>query len=728
MKNLKSFIIIGLFVLVCGGIIVTAQVSNVQVFNPLNLGGVMEYSLEDTRDIGYEFLDNGEVVHIWNNAPISDYYFNKDSGIQLTNHYEDYWTRNIFCIGYYNNDEWHKIACADELTNFQKSIETDNETYVNATLWKDIEYNDYDLRLGVQYHLGLNDDSLSITIYGKNIGIDIPFDIGFAWKVTDWEIPHAGTIGGDSIRINNTDYELNGTYNLLFKDMKKSYTNWTEDEEGNFLIDNGLILEPIPTLRGFDYSHYLNIDWNENLNYAVKMFGNRNQEDFYVALLINAGHFNPQQEKSTTFYWIDATTEITTWAGLQAMNSGLTGDYLLMNDLGSGDTGYDTYASSNANGGAGWLPIGVDYNGRFRGTFDGGNHTISDLYINRPTTDNIGLFGYVREDNPVIQNIGLLNLNYTGEDNVGGIIGMTLWTSLSNSYAKGEIYGVSMVGGLIGQAYECRASTGATGISYSYADVNISASSNSVDRGGLLGRLYRSELRHSYSKGIVNYPNEGSNGGGLVGGEESDSSGYPDDVNFWDKTTSGWTTSVRGVGKTTTEMQTLSTFDDAGWDIGTTTTETVLYPELAWEEDRGDYTWLIYTPPDTTPPTYSNNQANTTVAGANVNFSIIYDDNTALEPGGSYIFSTNNTGTWINESIVSFTSTPQSISVIKTLNSTVGLTIAYRWYANDSVGNNNNTPIYYLTTTEEPTPSTNVSSSFRLNNHFKLSSGHLIIM
>jgi len=88
--------------------------------------------------------------------------------------------------------------------------------------------------------------------------------------------------------------------------MKKSYTNWTEDEEGNFLIDNGLILEPIPTLRGFDYSHYLNIDWNENLNYAVKMFGNRNQEDFYVALLINAGHFNPGQEKSTTFQWIDA--------------------------------------------------------------------------------------------------------------------------------------------------------------------------------------------------------------------------------------------------------------------------------------------------------------------------------------------------------------------------------------------------------------------------------------
>ena len=259
---------------------------------------------EDERQIGYEFLDDNKVVHIWNTQ--DDYYFDKSSGIQLTNHYNDYWTRNIFCIGYYNNDEWNKIACADDLSGFERSIITDDETYVNATLWKDIEYGVYDLRLGVQYHLGLDDKNLSITIYGKNIGIDIPYDLGFAWKVTDWEIPHEG-IGGNSIRINNTDYELDRTYDLLFKNMTRVYTNWTIDEEGNG-VDNGLIIESIPTLRGFDYGEYLTIDWNPNLNYAVKMFGNGNQEDFYVALLINAGYFDSNQEKSTTFYWIDADT------------------------------------------------------------------------------------------------------------------------------------------------------------------------------------------------------------------------------------------------------------------------------------------------------------------------------------------------------------------------------------------------------------------------------------
>ena len=174
---------------------------------------------EDEREIGYEFLKDNSVVHIWNTQ--DDYFFEKDTGIQLTNHYEDYWTKNIFCIGYYNLGAWNKIYCADELSNFNKNIITDNETFVNATLWKDIEYGIYNMRLGVQYHLGLNDENLSITIYGKNIGIDIPFDLGFAWKVTDWDIPSNET--DDYIIINNTGYITKGTYDLTFKNMEESY-------------------------------------------------------------------------------------------------------------------------------------------------------------------------------------------------------------------------------------------------------------------------------------------------------------------------------------------------------------------------------------------------------------------------------------------------------------------------------------------------------------------------
>lgn len=116
--------------------------------------------------------------------------------------------------------------------------------------------------------------------------------------------------------------------------------------------------------------------------------------------------------------------------------------------------------------------------------------------------------------------------------------------------------------------------------------------------------------------------------------------------------------------------------------------------------------WIVvdYTPPvvDTTPPTWSSNSVNTTFAGNPALFFVQYNDNNALQPNGKYIFSTNNTGTWVNDSSVSWISTPQWANISKTLNSTPGLVIGYRWYANDSAGNVNNTPIFTLTTTAPP--------------------------
>ena len=171
----------------------------------------------DTREIGYEFLNSSgdivpyaaaTVVHTWNT--IDNYYFDIDSGIQFSNYFNDYWTRNIFCLGYYSGDSWNKIACADELTNFNKMIDSDNATYVNITMWRDIAYNGYDLRLGINYYLGLNDKKLATTIYGKNIGVDIPYDLGFSWKTTDILI--AGTA--------NDQIEINNSYQFAYRRLK----------------------------------------------------------------------------------------------------------------------------------------------------------------------------------------------------------------------------------------------------------------------------------------------------------------------------------------------------------------------------------------------------------------------------------------------------------------------------------------------------------------------------
>ncbi len=101
---------------------------------------------------------------------------------------------------------------------------------------------------------------------------------------------------------------------------------------------------------------------------------------------------------------------------------------------------------------------------------------------------------------------------------------------------------------------------------------------------------------------------------------------------------------------------------------------------------------------DTTLPTGSNAAHNNTIINEPTKFSILVNDETALESNGQYIFSTNNSGSWVNDSAVNFTSTPNWANVTKTLSSTGGISIGYMWYFTDNAGNANATVIQTLTT------------------------------
>ena len=68
----------------------------------------------------------------------------------------------------------------------------------------------------------------------------------------------------------------------------------------------------------------------------------------------------------------------------------------------------------------GWLPIENTTND-FSATFDGNGHTISNLMINREGASDIGLFGVVSGSK--IANIGLLDVDITGNNDVGGLVG-----------------------------------------------------------------------------------------------------------------------------------------------------------------------------------------------------------------------------------------------------------------------------------------------------------------
>ncbi|MCL2509452.1 MAG: hypothetical protein FWF07_00005, partial [Methanomassiliicoccaceae archaeon] len=98
----------------------------------------------------------------------------------------------------------------------------------------------------------------------------------------------------------------------------------------------------------------------------------------------------------------------------------------------------------------GWTPIGHDdtNSSRFEGNFNGNGHTISNLYINDTSNDNIGLFGLVW--NGTIENLGVLNADVTGDVVVGGAVGSAYYSTIENCYVTGKVTGEGSVGGVVG--------------------------------------------------------------------------------------------------------------------------------------------------------------------------------------------------------------------------------------------------------------------------------------
>ncbi len=138
--------------------------------------------------------------------------------------------------------------------------------------------------------------------------------------------------------------------------------------------------------------------------------------------------------------------EISTVEELQAMRDDLEADYVLENDI-------DASATREWNDGAGFEPIGTgpwdEPDNHFTGSFDRQSHTITGLYIYRPNTDYVGIFGFVGSDGEV-RNVGVVNAYVSGNERVGGLVGSIMVRStVTNSYATGDVSGTNHVGGFV---------------------------------------------------------------------------------------------------------------------------------------------------------------------------------------------------------------------------------------------------------------------------------------
>ena len=100
----------------------------------------------------------------------------------------------------------------------------------------------------------------------------------------------------------------------------------------------------------------------------------------------------------------------------------------------------DIEASSTVNwdSGSGFSPIG---NGStaFTGSYNGQGYVIDSLFIHRPSTDYIGLFGFTYHSE--IDSVCLTNVDITGDDRVGGLVGSIYYYKVSNSYSTGSVSG-----------------------------------------------------------------------------------------------------------------------------------------------------------------------------------------------------------------------------------------------------------------------------------------------
>jgi hypothetical protein len=182
----------------------------------------------------------------------------------------------------------------------------------------------------------------------------------------------------------------------------------------------------------------------------------------------------------------------------------------------------------------------------FTGVFDGDGYVISGLSLDGADTDYAGLFGCLGSGGQV-KHLGLRDADVTGRGVVGGLCGYSEG-QISQCYVTGSVSGEAFAGGLCGEnegmITDCFAAAVVTG-------------DDSV--GGLCG-VSEGEVENSYALGAVTGD---TRVGGLVGLSADGSTTN----SFWDVETSGQAASEGGEGKTTAEMQTLSTFADAGWDF-----------------------------------------------------------------------------------------------------------------------------------------------------------------
>lgn len=229
---------------------------------------------------------------------------------------------------------------------------------------------------------------------------------------------------------------------------------------------------------------------------------------------------------------------------------------------------------------------------------------------------------------------------------VGGLVGYGNNVSIADSWATGDVFGIMDTGGLIGLLLGASTLTrsnaigdvGGTGtgtaggligqvdgspvITDVFATGGVTTTRLGIHTGGLIGYVRSGTITRGYSTGAVSSQAVPTLVGGFIGDANGSDPSFV--ASLWNIQTSGMSDgagsgAVSGVtGKTTAQMQTLSTFSDGGWDISETCATTADTVWALCPTENGGYPLLPREPapepapeptPEPTPSRPSNSSA-----------------------------------------------------------------------------------------------------------------------
>ena len=167
-----------------------------------------------------------------------------------------------------------------------------------------------------------------------------------------------------------------------------------------------------------------------------------------------------------------------------------------------------------------WTPIGIDFNkNSFQGHFDGRGYRVKGLKVSG--VQHAGLFGSIQGG--TVQNLGVevaaegitaIDTGNSGNARAGGIAGELYYGTIRNCYVTGDGMvltssdRLNSAGGIVG--YPNNNSI----ITHCYATINVKATVDNGDAGGIAGLLFQSTISYTYSTGAIETTNRA---GGICG-------------------------------------------------------------------------------------------------------------------------------------------------------------------------------------------------------------------